>query len=133
MAERMRNKYLKNGWQIYGKAMQMDFEKLIREATGLRTADTVFTKPQKLPFVIFIDKQTTDGDDFHTQVIEHNLTVEFYAERIDKEHEEKLEALFEKQGWKWTRDRQWLPKPDCCFETVYTINNFLEHRKDGTT
>lgn len=110
----------------------MDFEKLIKDATGLPTADTVFTKPQKLPFAIFIDKQTTDGDDFHTQIIEHDLTVELYAEKIDREHEAMLEALFAKQGWKWSRDRQWLPKPEDCFETVYAINNFLEHRKDET-
>lgn len=104
----------------------MDFEKLIKEATGLPTAETVFTKPQKLPFIIFIDNQRTDGDDFHVQILEHDLAVELYAERIDRKHEELLEDLFEKLGWKWTRNREWLPKPEDCFVTVYDINNFME-------
>ncbi len=104
----------------------MDFKKLIEEATGLPTADTAFARPQKLPFAIFIDRPTTDGDDFHTKIIEHNLAVEFYAERIDRANEEALEALFDKMNWKWTRGREYLPKPDDCFVTVYEIENFFE-------
>lgn len=108
----------------------MDFEKLINEATGLPTADTVFTKPQKLPFAIFLDKQTTDGDDFHAQIIEHDLAVELYTEKIDRTYEEMLEALFTGKGWKWSRNRQWLPAPDKCFVTVYEMEKFIERRKE---
>ncbi len=104
----------------------MDFEKLIEEATGLPTADTAFARPQKLPFVIFIDRPTTDGDDFNPRIKEHDLAVEFYAERIDRTNEEALEALFDKMNWKWTRDREYLPKPEDCFVTVYEIQNFFE-------
>ena len=94
-----------------------DFKTLIENDTQLPTADTAFDKPQKLPFVAFIDKQNRDGDDFHSQIVEHNLTVEFYAERIDKANEKKLEALFEKQGWKFEKDLTWLSDQKC-FETI---------------
>lgn len=108
----------------------MDFEKMIRDATGLPTADTVFTKPQKLPFAIFLNKPTTDGDDFNTRIIEHDLAVELYAERIDREHEQMLEDLFESQNWKWSRGREWL-SDQRCFITVYEIEKFYEkYRKE---
>lgn len=109
----------------------MDFEKLIEEATKLPTADTAFARPQKLPFVIFIDRPTTDGDDFNQRIKTHDLAVELYAERIDRENEEKLEKLFDNMNWRWTRDREYLPKPEDCFVTVYEIENFIEkYRKE---
>lgn len=109
----------------------MDFKKLIEEATGLPTADTAFARPQKMPFAIFIDKPTTDGDDFNTRTISHDLAVELYAERIDKVNETKLEELFDRMNWKWTRNREYLPKPEDCFVTVYEIENFIEkYRKE---
>jgi len=104
----------------------MDFEKLIEEATGLPTADTAFARPQKLPFVIFIDRPTTDGDDFNKRIIEHDLAVEFYAERIDRTNEAKLEELFDKMNWRWTRNREYLPKPEDCFVTVYEFQSIFE-------
>lgn len=97
-----------------------DFKTLIENSTQLPTADTAFDKPQKLPFVAFIDKQTHDGDDFHNKIVTHNLTVEFYAERIDKANEMKLEALFNEKGWKFEKDRTWLSDQKC-FETIYSI------------
>jgi len=104
----------------------MAFEKLIEEATGLPTADTAFARPQKLPFVIFIDRPTTDGDDFNKRIIEHDLAVEFYAERIDRTNEAKLEELFDKMNWRWTRNREYLPKPEDCFVTVYEFQSIFE-------
>ena len=78
-----------------------DFKKLIEESTQIPTADTAFSKAQKLPFAVFLDRQTLDGDDFNKRnTAEHDLAVEFYAERIDATNEKNLEALFLQQGWK---------------------------------
>lgn len=99
-----------------------DFKELIEGSTGIPTADTAFSKPQQLPFVVFLDKQTLDGDDFNQRnIAQHDLAVEFYAERIDAANEKKLEALFLQQGWKYSRDRTWLTD-EKCFETIYQIN-----------
>ena len=59
-----------------------DIKTYLETETELPVADTAFDKPQKLPFVAFIDKTAQDGDDFHARIVEHNLTVEFYAERL---------------------------------------------------
>ncbi len=104
----------------------MDIKEYLQNETGIPTEEVAFTSPQKLPFTIILDSLSHDGDDFHAQIRGHDLAVEFYAERIDKSNEAKLEAAFDKKGWKYTRDRVWLAD-EKCFETIYGIN-FTEKR-----
>lgn len=86
----------------------------------------MFTKPQKLPFIIILDRTDVDGDDFHTRIVSHNLNVEFCSERIDAANESRIEAAFEKKAWKASKDRIWL-NSEKMFETIYSIN-FTEKR-----
>lgn len=105
----------------------LDLKILIESKTSIPTADTAFTKPQNLPFCVFLDRQDTDGDDRkNVQVIEHDLAVEFYAARIDSANESKLEELFKQQGWEYTRERTYL-QDEQCFETIYQMN-FTERK-----
>ena len=104
----------------------MDIRAYIETEAGIPTADVAFTKPQKLPFAAILDSTDGDGDDFHTRTIAHDLTVEFYAEKIHAEIEAKIEAALEKQGWKYTKDRTWISE-EKMFETVY-MTNFVEKR-----
>lgn len=104
----------------------MDIRTYIAKETGLPVAEVAFTKPQKLPFVAFIDRTQEDGDDYHAQIISHDLAVEFYAARIDAENEKKIEAAFAKQKWKVAKDRIWIAE-EKMFETIYTTN-FTEKR-----
>ncbi len=104
----------------------MDIQEYLEKETGLPVAEFAFIKPQKLPFIITIDRTDEDGDDFHAQIISHDLTVEFYAARIDAENEKKIEAAFAKQAWKATKDRAWIAE-EKMFETIYTTN-FIEKR-----
>ena len=50
-----------------------DIKTYLETETELPVADTAFDRPQKLPFVAFIDKTAQDGDDFHARIVEHNL------------------------------------------------------------
>lgn len=104
----------------------MDIRKYIETETGLPTAEVAFTQPQKLPYIAIIDQTEEDGDDYHSQLLIHDLAVEFYAARIDAENEKKIEAAFEKQGWKAKKDRTWISS-EKMFETIYTTN-FIEKR-----
>ncbi|MBD5504088.1 MAG: hypothetical protein HDR09_20065 [Lachnospiraceae bacterium] len=104
----------------------MDIRKYIEKETGIPTAEVAFTKPQKLPFIAVIDRTDEDGDDYHAQIVSHDLTVELYADRIDPESERKLEAAFAKQAWKVTKDRTWISS-EKMFETIYSTN-FKEKR-----
>lgn len=102
----------------------MDIRAYIETETGIQTAEVAFTKPQKLPFAAIIDSTEGDGDDYNTRTIAHDLTVEFYSERINPEAERKFEDALKKQGWKYTKDRQWLNE-EKMFQTVY-VTNFVE-------
>ena len=104
----------------------MDIRAYIEEETRLPTAEVAFTKSQKLPFVAILDKTDENGDDYNAQILSHDLTVEFYAQRIDVENEKMIEAAFAKQAWKVTKDRVWLAG-EKMFETIYTTN-FMEKR-----
>lgn len=104
----------------------MDIRAYIERETGLPTAEVAFTQPQKLPFAAILDRTDEDGDDFHARIMQHDLTVEFYAARIDTESERKIEAAFEKQAWKTTKERTWIAE-EKMFETIYTTN-FTEKR-----
>lgn len=105
----------------------MDIRKYFEEKTGLPTAEVAFTQPQKLPFVAIVDKTDEDGDDYHAQIVTHDLAVEFYAQRIDKKNEEKIEKAFEDKGWKAKKERIWIAGKETMFETIYTTN-FTEKR-----
>jgi len=104
----------------------MDIQAYLEKETGLPVAEVAFTQPQKLPFIAILDRTDDDGDDFHAQIITHDLTVEFYAARIDAGNEKKIEAAFAKQAWKATKDREWIAE-EKMFETIYTTN-FIEKR-----
>ncbi len=104
----------------------MDIREYIETETGRPTAEVAFTKTPKLPFIAILDRTDEDGDDYHARLISHDLTVELYAARIDKENEEKIEAAFAKQAWKATKDRVWIAE-EKMFETIYTTN-FIEKR-----
>lgn len=103
-----------------------DIKTYLENETRLPVADTAFDRPQKLPFVAYLDRTTQDGDDFHAQIVDHSLTVELYAERLDRESEGNLERAFEKAGWKYGKERVWL-SGEKMFETIYDIN-FMEKR-----
>lgn len=104
----------------------MDIKEYIEKEVRIPTAEVAFTKPQKLPFIAVIDNTEEEGDDFHAQILEHSLTVELYAERIDAAIERRLEEAFRKKSWKVTKDRTWL-SGEKMFETIYTTN-FVEKR-----
>lgn len=104
----------------------MNIKEYFEKETGLPVAEVAFTQPQKLPFAAFIDRTQEDGDDFHAQIIVHDLVLEFYAARIDPKNERKIEAAFAKQAWKVTKDREWIAE-EKMFVTIYTTN-FTEKR-----
>lgn len=104
----------------------MDIREYIEAETGLPTAEVAFTKPQKLPYIAILDRTEEDGDDFNSQLLLHDLTVELYATRIDPVNEKKIEAAFAKQLWKFSKDRIWIDS-EKMFETIFTTN-FIEKR-----
>lgn len=100
-----------------------DLVETLNEETQIPTADTAFPEGEAppLPYTVILDKIKGDGDDFHIRLFGHDLAVEFYAERIDRKNEMKLESFFERRNWKYSRERTWIPSEEC-FETIYQIS-----------
>lgn len=113
-------------WQDCGVSKTMDIRAYIEAETGLPTAEVAFIQKQRLPYIAILDRTDGDGDDFHSQLVSHDLTVEFYAARIDPVNEKKIESAFDKQSWKFSKDRIWIDS-EKMFETIYTTN-FIEKR-----
>ncbi len=106
----------------------LDFTDVFHAATGIPVADTAFKTEQCLPFAVYIDDSENDGDDFNSHFIRHDLTVEFYSERIDRELERLFENCFESFKWKFGKTRIFL-KDERMYETIYTIEEFMERKE----
>lgn len=72
------------------------------------------------PFIVFLDNMRRGGGDLKNGLCTHELTVERYSDAND--YNTALEALFDAQAIKYTRERQWLPDPYGFFETIYTFS-----------
>ncbi len=105
-----------------------DFTDIFHTAIGIPVADTAFKTEQRLPFAVYIDDSENDGDDFHSHVIRHDLTVEFYSEHIDKGLEQKFEKCFDSYAWKYKKARIYL-KEERMYETIYMIKEFMERKE----
>ena len=108
----------------------LDFTEIFKTAVEIPVEDTAFKTEQSLPFAVYMDDSVSDGDDFNAQFIKHNLTVEFYAEHIDKDKEKLFESCFGSFGWKWERTRVYL-KDERMYETIYTIEEFMERNESN--
>lgn len=97
----------------------MDIKEWLEKALNVPTAETAFKKAQKLPFTAFIDKTKREGHDTANCITEHDLTVEYYDNVINKENEGKYEAMFDAAGIEYEKDREWIDT-EKMYITVYT-------------
>lgn len=89
------------------------------ETAGEPVAETCFTDPPALPYVVFLDTVQRRGADLKNLLIEHDLQVERYCETEDDNT--TLESLFDDFPVEWEKDKSW-DKDTGWFETIYTMN-----------
>lgn len=92
------------------------------ETAGEPVADTAFPPGDAppMPYIAFLDTVHRGGGDMQNSLHTHDLTVERYSDTAD--YNTALEALFDAQAIKYTRERQWMPDPDGFFMTIYTFS-----------
>ena len=78
-----------------------------------------------MPYIIVIDNITRTGGDMHKGMTIHDITIERYS--VDPEPCEALEAVLDTIPAEWTREVMWIPSPENCFETVYTLSEILDN------
>lgn len=97
--------------------MLTDVKKLL-ETTGMKVAETCFLKPPTLPYIIFNDNIKVTGTDKKNCIANRDINIELYSSRIDREKEELIEILLNKNSIEYEKNRVWIDS-EGFFQTVY--------------
>ncbi|MGX7745693.1 hypothetical protein [Rhodopseudomonas parapalustris] len=88
------------------------------ESTGMKVAELEFIAPPKLPYLVFIDDINTTGADDKNCIVQHNVSIELYSERIDKVSEAKVEELLNEKNFNFDKSRTRIDSEKLC-QTLY--------------
>ncbi|SCL88025.1 hypothetical protein [Sporanaerobacter sp. PP17-6a] len=93
------------------------------EQAGEPVEETCFVPGEapQFPYIVFLDTVERVGGDTKNMAKQHSVAVERYSD--GPEDNLQLEALFDKQAIKYTKDRQWLSNEEC-FLTIYNFEIF---------
>ena len=104
----------------------LDVKKLL-EQTGLKIGEVAFLKPPALPYIIILEDKEELGADQLNNIINRNLTIEFYSEKINKEKEAEIENLLKSKSLKFKKERVYIDSQKI-FETIYTFSIYEKER-----
>ena len=108
----------------------MDIKKMLDNGTGLFWKEIRYLKAPSLPWFIFIDNTSTRGADALNNIVEHDLTLEYYYEKEDLQTEKTIEDFLNSEDYQYDKNTDWL-EDEQLFVTVYEINTFLEKIRKG--
>lgn len=106
----------------------MDIKKMLEDGTDLTWKELRYLKTPALPWFIFIDNTTVRGADALNNIIEHDLTLEYYYEKEDLQTEKKIEDFLNSEDYQYDKSTDWL-EDEQLFATIYEIDTFLEKNK----
>ena len=106
----------------------MDVKQWFENGTGLKIKELRYLTPPKLPFNIFIDDKVIRGSDLRNDLIEHNITIEHYSEKLGEEDEKKIDDFLNTENKKYEKNSDWLNE-EKMFVTIFELNPFLEKTK----
>lgn len=108
----------------------MDIQKMLENGTGFKWKELRYLKPPELPWFIYIDNTTIRGADILNNIIEHNLTLEYYYETKNVQIEKTIEEFLNSEDYQYDKNTDWL-EDEQLYVTIYEINTFLEKIKKG--
>ena len=108
----------------------MDIKKMLDNGTGLFWKEIRYLKAPSLPWFIFIDNTSIRGADSLNNIIEHDLTLEYYYENEDLQIEKTIEDFLNSEDYTYDKNTDWLEEEQM-FVTIYELNTFLEKIKKG--
>ena len=108
----------------------MKKKKMLDNGTGLFWKEIRYLKAPSLPWFIFIDNTSTRGADALNNIVEHDLTLEYYYEKEDLQTEKAIEDFLNSEDYQYEKNTDWL-EDEQLFVTVYEINTFLEKIRKG--
>ena len=102
----------------------MDIKKMLEDGTKLKWKEIRYLQSPKFPYFIYIDDTYSRGSDEENNIIEHNLTLEYYDEIINVEIENSIES-FLNNNFQYTKNREWLSE-EKMYMIIYELDTFLE-------
>ena len=108
----------------------IDIKKMLEDGTSLTWKELRYLKAPALPWFIFIDNTAIRGADALNNIIEHNLTLEYYYEKENLQIEKTIEDFLNSEDYQYDKNTDWLEEEQL-FVTVYEIDTFLEKIRKG--
>jgi len=102
----------------------MNVEEFLNNGTGLKWKELRYIQAP-YPWFIYIDEKYFRGADKLNNIIEHNLTLEYYDETINNSYEAKIESFLDKEGFFYEKNREWLDN-EKLWITIYSLDTFIE-------
>ena len=102
----------------------MNIEKWFLNGTGLKIKYLRYLKMPPFPYLLYTDDKNIQQAGLYN-LVEHNLIIEFYSEKIDEINEEKIEMFLKSEDMNYKKIRDWLQEEEI-FVTTYEIEPFLE-------
>lgn len=91
------------------------------EKTEMKVAEDRFLKPPALPYIVFTEDTSVSGADSKNCIVDRNISVELYADKITRISEQKIEKLLNEKAIHYTKSRTWIDN-DKFFQTLYDFN-----------
>ncbi|MCT8978307.1 hypothetical protein N4T77_17095 [Clostridium sp. CX1] len=91
------------------------------ETTGMKVAEERFLKPPALPYIIFLEEVNVSGADNKNCIVDRNISIELYSDKINREAESKIDALLNEKVIEYRKNRTWIDS-EKFFQTVYDFN-----------
>jgi hypothetical protein len=98
--------------------------KIWLETTGMRAEEEQYIKPPPLPYLIFTEDRNNFGADNKNCIVDRNISIELYSEKINHTAELKVESLLNKSSISYKKSRTWVDS-ERYYQTVYDFN-FVE-------
>jgi len=108
----------------------VDIKEILETGTGFTWKELRYLKMPPLPYFIYIDDTHTRGADILNNIIEHDLTLEYYNDTKNPSIEKTIEDFLNSNDFSYSKNTEWLTE-EKLFVTVYELDTFLEKVRRG--
>lgn len=100
----------------------------ILDATGIPYKETRFIQPPKTTYAVYNDTYATRGSDFKNMLKEHDITVELYEYKPDKNAEQAIENRLDARGIEYTKQERYFIDSEQLYQVIYEFS-YIEKMK----
>ena len=108
----------------------MDIKSFLEFGTSLKWQETMYKQPPNPPYFIFLDDVIVRGADKLNNILEHNLTLECYEEKVDKQIKKKIEDFLNSHSFKFEANTEWISDEEL-YVTIYELTFLEKIRKES--